>query len=108
MEKTEDINMAVTTKQEAKGFLDDVWNEHAFMTSDGRVLRNLRELGDELKTMQDETYNYHANGEKNDFANWVQDVVKDTALANSLRKAPNREQAVKAVISRIVTLTKRL
>ncbi len=100
--------MAVMTRSEAKLLLDDVWNEKAFYTCNGLILRNLRELADELSTMPEGIYCYHVTPEKNDFAKWVEEVVHDKELADTLRKAPNREAAARAVTSRVVALTKKL
>ena len=94
--------------QEAQKFLDDVPQEYVFWCCDGRILRNMRDLGEALNTMTDETFAYHSNTEKKDFSNWVRDVIKDERLAKDLQKAPNRAQAAKLVASRIATLTKRL
>jgi hypothetical protein len=68
----------------------------------------MKELGDALNTMTYETYVFHANKEKNDFANWARDIIKDEMLAKDLQKAPNRAQAAKLVASRRATLSKRL
>jgi hypothetical protein len=100
--------MAETLKQEAKRFLADVPEEYVFRCCDGQILRNVKELRDSLNTMKDETYVFHANKEKNDFANWANDIIKDEMLAKDLQKAPNRAQAVKLVASRIAILSKRL
>jgi hypothetical protein len=58
-------------------------------------------------SMADETYVFHANTEKNDFTNWVRDVIKDDILAKDLQKATNRTQVAKLVASRIAILSKR-
>ena len=100
--------MVETLKQEAKRLLADVPEEHVFRCCDGHILRNVKELRDSLNTMKDETHVFHANKEKNDFANWVRDIIKDEMLAKDLQKAPNRAQAVKLVASRIAILSKRL
>jgi hypothetical protein len=68
----------------------------------------MKELGDALNTMADETYAFHAKTEKNDFANWVRDIIKDERLADDLQKAPNQAQAAKLVASRTSILSKRL
>ena len=68
----------------------------------------MRELGDELKTMSNETYAFHANAEKNDFTNWVRDIIKDEGLAKNLQKSPNQAYATKLVANRISILSKRL
>jgi len=92
------------TKQEAKRLLSNVPEEYIFWCHDGRVLRNLKELGDAMNTMADETYAFHANAERNDFANWVRDIIKDKRLRQDLQKAPGREQAAQIIASRISTL----
>ena len=100
--------MAETLKQEAKRFLADAPGEYVFRCCDGHILRNMKELGDALNTMTDETYVFHANTEKNDFTNWARDIIKDEMLAKDLQKAPNRAQAAKLVARRRATLSKRL
>ena len=100
--------MAETLKQEAKRFLANVPEDYVFVCSDGRILRNIKELADALKTMKGVTYASHANATKNDFANWIKDIIKDEMLATDVRKAANQGQAAKRVESRIAVITKRL
>ncbi|WP_332445373.1 hypothetical protein [Dehalococcoides mccartyi] len=98
--------MAGTLKQEAKRLLSNVPEEYVFWGHDGCVLHNLKELGDAMNIMADETYDFHANAEKNDFANWVRDIIKDKRLSQDLQKATGRDQAAQIVASRISTLDK--
>ncbi len=100
--------MVETLKQEAKRFLADVPEEYVFRCCDGQILRNMKELEDALNTMTYETYVFHANEERNDFTNWVRDIIKDERLAKDMQKATNRTQASKLVASRRATLSKRL
>jgi hypothetical protein len=100
--------MAETLKQEAQRLLADVPEEYVFRCGNGHILHNLRELGDELKTMPDESYTFHANIERNDFSNWVRDIIRDEGLAKNLQKSLNQAQAARLVTSRINTLLKRL
>ena len=99
--------MVETLKQEVRKFLADVPEEYVFRCCDGHTLRNMKELGDVLKTMKEETYVSHANTEKNDFTNWVKDIIKDERLANDLQKAPSQTQAAKLVAGRMSLLAKR-
>ena len=108
LKRKEIQNMAETLKQEAKRLLADVPEEYVFGCCDGQILRNMKELGDALNTMTDETYAFHANTEKNDFSNWVKDIIKDGMLANDLQKATNQAQAAKLVANRMAILSKRL
>jgi hypothetical protein len=101
--------MAVKTlKQEAQEFLQNVPEEYVFRVVNGHTLRSEKELADELKTMSESDYSYHANGQKNDFALWVKDIIKDDTLARDLQRAPNKNQAAKAAASRFNILSKRL
>ena len=79
--------------------LADVPPQHNFSVCDGRVLRNLQELQGALVKMGDNIYSYHANDKKNDFANWVNDIFKEPKLAQRLRNASKRQDAIKAVAS---------
>ena len=90
------------------GLLADVPKEYAFRCHDGLILQSMKQVGSALNSMTDETYVFHANTEKNDFANWARDIIKDERLAKDLQKAPNRAQAAKLVASRMATLSKRL
>ena len=66
------------------------------------------ELGDGLNTITDEAYVFQANTEKNDFANWIRDIIKDEGLAKDLLKVLSRAQAAQLVASRMAILSKRL
>jgi hypothetical protein len=102
------MNMGLTPKQEAEKFLAEVPQEHVFWCHDGRTFRDMKELGKALATMPDEIFAYHVNEEKNDFSNWVIDVIGDVKLAKNLQRAPNREQAAMQVATRVGVLAKRL
>ncbi len=91
-------------KQEAAKLLANVPEEYVFRCNDGRVFRNMQDLEQALLTMTDDTYAYHANKEKNDFANWVRDIVKDDKLAKDLVKMTARSQAAKTVTRRLAFL----
>ena len=61
-------------------------NELCFWINNGPILRNLKDLKNALKKISEETFKYHVNKEKNDFANWVKNVLGDKILANKLAK----------------------
>jgi len=97
----------VGTTKTANVMVTDVPVEFVFYCNNGNVLRNMNELASELKSMSDETYSYHANMEKNDFMNWVRDIIKDETLAINLQKARSRSQAARAVTDRVNALMRR-
>ena len=91
-------------KREVPKFLCNVPEEYAFRFHDGRLLKNMRELEEALRAISDETFRFHANAEKNDFGNWVRDVIGDQKLAADLMNAPTRLQAADSVTARIASL----
>lgn len=96
------------SREEASRRLADVPAEKGFWCHDGRFFKNLGELGRAFDDMSDETFRYHSREERNDFGNWVRDVVGDQKLANDLIKARSRAQAGQAVAQRIVFLKSKI
>jgi hypothetical protein len=95
-------------KKDAERLLGKVPDEYVFRCSDGRIMNSMQELGDALNLMSDDTYSYHANAERNDFGNWVRDVIGDQKLTNDLLKAADRTKAVMAVANRVAFLNTKL
>ena len=100
--------MAVINEEIARRMLGDVPGDKQFYCSDGRVLKNLLELGAALAEMSDETYSYHSNDTKTDFSNWIKDVIGDEKLARDLGKNIAKVRAAKAVADRIVWLRSKI
>ena len=98
--------MAKIQKEDARKYLEDVPEEYVFRCHDSCIFKNMRELRDGLTNMSEETYVYHANAEKNDFSNWVRDVIKDERLAVDLMSAKSRAEAVNRVGTRIAILSR--
>ena len=94
----------ITIKKLNRSWLGDATDDKLFWCHDGRVLRNLDELAAALNEMAEETYLYHANIEKNDFSNWVRDVIGDATLAGQLTKAATQKAAARKVDMRLGTL----
>ena len=95
-------------KQDAKRLLAKVPEEYVFRCCDGRVLRDMKELGEALTSMTEETFAYHSNEEKKDFSNWVKDIIRDDKLARDLGKSASRAEAAKRVRERITFLSSKL
>lgn len=65
-----------------------------FYTADGSTIRSLEELPEALKRMDDDTYLRHVEEEKNDFSNWVRDVLELPQLSRDLEEAANRNTSI--------------
>jgi hypothetical protein len=96
------------TLMDVENLLKDVHPERAFVLKDGSSIKNLQELYSVLQGMESHVFEHHVNEERNDFGNWVKDVHKDYRLANSLFSAGTKDEAVKAIGSRIYEIEKKI
>ena len=95
------------SKDEAYRRLGDVLDDKRFWCHDSKVIKNLGELEEAFGNMSDETFRHHSGEDRNDFSNWVGDVVGDEKLARDLSEARSRIQAGKAISQRISFLRSR-
>ena len=89
-----------------EGTLGDVHPNHHFIAKNGARIRNIRELYNSIKGMDDITFNHHVNDFKNDFHNWVRDIHKDNELAKSLLEAKSKKEMAELLKARIEELGK--
>jgi len=89
-----------------KKMLVNASEDKVFWVNGGPVLKNLADLEKELTSMSFETFHYHVNPYKNDFANWANDVLGEHALAKELRKLKTRKSMARYVKSRIKQIKK--
>jgi hypothetical protein len=101
---TKGSKRVVKEKSQEKRFLARVPEEFVFWNNDGSIFRDMKDLNEGLARMSDQTYSYHANAEKKDFANWVRNIIGDENLAKDLETAANREQAAERVEERYTFL----
>jgi hypothetical protein len=92
------------TREMAASRLADVAPEKEFWVTDGKVLKNLRDLESALRNMSDETFMYHSNQAKRDFSRWADEVIGDDKLGRDLTRAVDRLEAAAAVANRIAWL----
>lgn len=71
--------------------------EQYFHTSDGKVVRSLRELPSILAQMSPDAFAHHVNEEKNDFANWIRHVFHKDALADKFEKVTSKQEGIDMV-----------
>jgi hypothetical protein len=86
---------------DAESILSDVKPEQCFWVHNGPIVRNLHELEKALEHMNEETFGYHVYNSRNDFANWVKDIIKDDELADILQKAESKDKTLKEIRDRI-------
>jgi len=61
-----------------------------FYFKHGRRASNIEELKTALESIDESEFKHHVNNDKNDFANWVEDVFGEQKLANSMREASDK------------------
>lgn len=81
--------------------LQNAPENQVFLLKGGRKIKNLHELVRELHRADEETFRYHVNEQKNDFANWVKDVLKDGVLATRIRNVKDKAAMERFVGTRI-------
>ena len=96
--------MVTQIKQNPARILASVADEKRFFCQDGSVLASLSELAERLRQMRQEAFRYHATYDKNDFANWVRDVLGDEVLAKKLRSIYDQLEASKVVANKVAWL----
>ena len=99
------LKKQVVPKEQAQKILAKVPEEYIFLCSDGNTFRDIKELADSLMVMSDDVFARHVNSEKNDFYNWVRDVIRDEELAQELLIAATRLQTADCLSTRIALLT---
>jgi hypothetical protein len=87
-----------------QNFLVDVEPQYYFYVCNGTVLKNLTDLQILLQHIDNGTFSYHVNSGKNDFFNWIRDIVKDNILAKKIADARTKEAALKYLNERISSL----
>lgn len=93
--------LKVAKKKVVAPEMKSVAGEQCFWMNDGRILADMRDLRDAFAEIADEVFAYHVSKEKNDFADWVEQVLEDEALAAGLRKARKPKTAYAVTVRRL-------
>jgi len=72
-------------------------NDKLFWVHEGPALKNLVDLRDLLRSLRDETFKFHVNELKNDFSNWISDVLKEADLAKKLKGIKSKRYTYNAI-----------
>ena len=57
-----------------------------------------------LPELSDDIFHHHVNSDKNDFSNWIKDVIGDQKLANDLLSSKSKDSALKKIRNRLNSL----
>ncbi len=95
------IKTSAKSKAKTKRKLILANDSTSFWMTNGQILTSLVELRDALEEMKKEVYLYHAGGDQNDFANWVEVVLIDNVCAKGLEKAGSIKAAKTVVTKRL-------
>ena len=79
----------------------DLPKEKKFFTRNGKTISNLMELYEKLKIMPEEEFQAHVNEEKDDFAKWIDEVLKEKSLADIIRGLKQRDELVSLLAKEI-------
>ena len=85
-----------------KNVFGEAPEENHFILATGGIIKDLKELAEALEGMNEETFRFHANESKNDFASWTKDIFKEEELAEKLLKANSKSEAHVAVLKHLV------
>ena len=96
------------TREQAEKLLAKVTEEYIFWCQDGRIFKDMKDLAEGLAAMSDDTFAYHTNVERNDFSQWVKDIINDDKLASNLAMSISRAEAAGYVAARLNFLTSKL
>ena len=77
-----------------------------FYVNDGSVLKDLNDFAEKMKNISEDAFSHHVNTERNDFASWTREVLKDGILARSILKAKAPEEIVKSIEKRLASKEK--
>ncbi len=91
-------NKRTTSTKKSMPKLTVVSGRTCFWVKDGTVLQSLVDLNNALSAMQEEVFAYHVRRNKNDFADWVECVLKDKECATALRKSKKPHTARTVVV----------
>lgn len=72
-------------------------NEASFWMNDGQILNSLQALSDALLEIDLEVFSHHVTKDKNDFADWIHDVLDDIECAKTVRRAKTIKATKSAV-----------
>ena len=75
--------------------------EQYFKLRDDRELKSLGDLAKALASMSEDEFSHHVNHEKNDFRNWIKDVIQDHKLAEQIKNIKYKDALLHKIVERL-------
>jgi len=99
------LDRLAADSRDTPGFIfSDVPCAKEFILKDGSVLKNLYELAMHFEKMGDSVFSHHVTESKNDFSNWINDVMGENMLAKKItgmKKEGMQIEVLKHIVSRL-------
>ncbi len=83
-------NSEIKKHEEKHELYVEISPDRQFALCDGKLIKDPKELAEILKTMNDNTFDFHVNEFKNDFANWIDDIFDEKEFADEIREIHNK------------------
>lgn len=84
-------------RETVENWIRECSSEQAFVCIDGQRAVSVKDLVKMFEKMSLDSYKYHVNGVKNDFASWVEGVFHNGHLAANFRSARSFKEAYQYV-----------
>lgn len=89
-----------------KALADVPGSNLAFWFCNGTIAKNVYEFVSTIENCDKGVFEYHVNSEKNDFYNWILNVLGDDILAKRVKKELDQKKFAKKIRRRIKELEK--
>lgn len=71
--------------------------QYYFYLNNGKKLKNIAELMESLKDMDQDLFSLHVNEQHNDFASWIRDVFGEKELARRISQTRYPASMLKSI-----------
>jgi len=89
-----------------KALADVPGSNLGFWFCNGTIAKNVYEFVSTIESCDKGVFEYHVNSEKNDFYNWILNVLGDDILAKRVKKEADQKKFAKKIRRRIKELEK--
>lgn len=67
----------------------------SFNFNDGTTASNLTEFIQSIKRIDENTFSHHVNESRNDFSNWIRDVLNNGEMAEAISNLKSKDEIIK-------------